>query len=145
MAVKLTQQQQEVLQSMVGFAETFADQILTIMQHHGLTGIEGCQLTVNVDPSFLFSTETVTFGQDGKPSGKISLTKGRRSKDEEFVPVGRNSAEYELLFADETVRSILEERMQREKPLPPDGLWVSSNRNTPDDSAWEWDVNDSLS
>lgn len=145
MAVKLSEGQQEVMKHMVEFAEVFADQMLEIMTNHGLTKIDGCELTIRVDPSFLFTTEAVQFGNEGTDSGVIRLSKGRRSSCEKFTPFGNNSAEYELLFADEAVRKAIEARLHREKPLPPDGLWIGDPRNDYPVDGWEWDVNDSLS
>ena len=145
MAIKLLDRQQEVMKHMVEFAEVFADQMLEIMKNHGLTKIDGCELTISVDPSCLFTTETIQFGREEKDSGVIHLAKGRRSSCEKFTPFGNNSAEYELLFADEAVRKAIEARLNREKPLPPDGLWIGDPRNDYPVDGWELDVNDSLS
>ena len=145
MAIKLSDHQQEVMKHMVEFAEVFADQMLEIMMNHGLTKIDGCELTIRVDPRCLFTTEAVQFGREGTDSGVIRLAKGRRSFCEKFTPFDKNSAEYELLFADETVRKSIEARLNREKPLPPDGLWIGDPRNDYPVDGWEWDVNDSLS
>jgi hypothetical protein len=145
MAVKLTKRQQEVMKSMVEFAEVFADQVYDIMRNHGLSDIDGCRLDISVDPSCLFTTEVVMFGRGNKDSGNIYLTKGRRSKHERFVPTGKNSPEYERLFANETVRTAMEAGNDNEKPLPPDGLWIGDPRNDYPVGDWEWDVNDSLS
>ena len=125
MAVKLTDRQQEVMKSMVEFSEVFADQIYDIMRNHGLSNIDGCGLQISVDPSCLFTTEVVAFGREDSDSGYIYLTKGRRSSNERFVPTGKNSHEYELLFADEATRIKMQKAAQKEKPLPPDGLWIS--------------------
>lgn len=145
MAVKLSDRQQEVMKHMVEFAEVFADQMLEIMKNHGLARIDGCELTIRVDPRCLFTTEAVQFGREETDSGVIRLAKGRRSSCEKFTPFGENSAEYELLFADEAVRKAIESRLNREKPLPPDGLWIGDPRNDYPVDGWEWDVNDSLS
>lgn len=145
MAVKLTEDQQEVLKSMIEYAEIFADQIHEIMKNHGLDKVNGCRLSIIVEPEFLFATEQVIFGHEETDAGIVNLTKGRRTKDEKFTLSGKNSYEYEKLFADETIRSILEKGNGREKPLPPDGLWVGADRNSDPVDGWEWDVNDSLS
>ena len=145
MAIKLSDRQQEVMKHMVEFSEVFADQMFEIMTNHGLTKIDGCELTIRVDPRCLFTTEVVKFGREETDSGVIRLAKGRRSSCEKFTPFGENSAEYELLFADEAVRKAIQERLDREKPLPPDGLWVGASNNSDPVDGWEWDVNDSLS
>lgn len=145
MAIKLTDDQIKIVESMVKLSQNFADQILHIMRNHGLDKVDGCFLNIAVAPELLFVTESVTYGIDGTDSGKITLTKGRRLENERFVPTGENSPEYEYLFADETVRSRMEKILQREKPLPPDGLWIGDPRNDSPVDSWEWDINDSLS
>ena len=141
MAIKLTQDQQNALKKMVGFCEVFADQIYMIMKHHGL---DGTSLRITVDPLYNFSTNVIHYGKNPDDDyGEISLSKG--VYDHDYKPFGRNSAEYELLFADEAVRKAIQERLDREKPLPPDGLWVGASNNSDPVDGWEWDVNDSLS
>ena len=139
MAVKLTEEQQKILKGLMYVSGKFADQILHIMKNHGLSAIDGCELTINVNPDFLFSTECVTFGRIDSDAGRIQISKGRRSKDEQFLPVGKNSYEYELLFADEAVRRAMERGKPDEKPLPPDGMWISDNYYDPPVDSWEWD------
>lgn len=146
MAVALTEYQQGILKSLMNICGHFADQILYIMKNHGLDKIDGSRLTIMVDPKCLFTTESVSFGSGLEhDSGYVLITKGRRMKNEPFVPTGTNSAEYELLFADETVRQAILAGKKTEKPLPPDGLWVGADRNNDPVDGWEWDMNDSLS
>lgn len=123
MAVKLTESQMTTLKSMVEIAERFSDQFLHIMRNSGMDRIPGCQLTIQIDPVFTFTTEMITFGKKGSEAGYIALTKG--VYDEPFTATGSgNSAEYELLFADDSIRERMAEVLRKEKPLPPDGLWV---------------------
>ena len=122
--MKLTKEQQEVVKALVPIAGNMADQILSVMKNHELDKIDGCELTIDVRPEYLFSTEFIQFGNVGKDSGIIRMGKGRRSSNEKWVPIGKNTAEYELLFADESIRSRMEEIMFGEKELPPDGLCV---------------------
>ena len=143
MAIKLSEDQQEKLKHMVEFAEVFACQMHEIMKNHGLADIDGCRLYITVDPSSKYLTEHILFGKTGSDAGVINLGKGKN--DAKFAPFGSNSAEYELLFADETVRKAIEARLNREKPLPPDGLWISVYSDNDPVDGWEWDVNDSLS
>ena len=147
MAVKLTDEQMKILEGVIHLSENFADQVYHIMQNHGLDKIEGCSLAVIVEPEALFTTKTIHFGHDiNDDSGRISLAKGRKYVDEKFLPFGKNSTEYVMLFADEAVRRRIQADRKSEKPLPPDGLWVGGYCNdSPVDSRWEWDVNDSLS
>ena len=124
MAVKLNKDQQDALKKMLDFCAVFAYQML--------------------DPLYNFSTNVIHYGKNPDDDyGEISLSKG--VYDNDYKPFGRNSAEYELLFADEAVRKAIQERLDREKPLPPDGLWVGASNNSDPVDGWEWDVNDSLS
>ena len=137
MAVQYTQEQQKKVKDLVGVAEQFADHLLLIMKNHGLDKVDGCQLTIRVDPEMLFVTEQVTFGEDGKDSGNITLGKGRRCKNEQFEPFGENSPEYELLFARPAVAERIRKHGKKEKPLPPDGLWLRADcYSDPVDRGW---------
>ena len=142
MAVKLTEQQLLVVKKMVEFAEASASQIYHIMKNHGLDKVEGCYLNLSVDPTRTLKTMNVFVGGDDD-FGHINLARGEH--DDEFTAYGRNTPEYEKLFASEAVRKAMEESAKREKPLPPDGYWVSNDSNTYSVGSWEWDVNDSLS
>ena len=139
MAVKLTGKQQKILKDMMYISGKFADQILHIMQNHGLDKIEGCELQICVTPECLFTTEYVSFGHHNTDSGRVQLCKGRRTANERFALTGKNSYEYELLFADEAVRRAMERGKPDEKPLPPDGMWLSDNYYDPPVDSWEWD------
>ena len=144
MGIKLSDDQLKIVKGMTEFAEAFANSMLHIMENHGLDKIDGCRLMVIVDPKREFTARDIVVGESiGKDFGQICLTRGKG--DEKYEPLGKNSAEYELLFADEAVRSRMEKVLHREKPLPPDGLWVGDPRNDAPVGNWEWDVNDSLS
>ena len=134
MGVKLTDGQMTTVKSMVEVAEHLADQILYIMQNSELHKVDGCQLQITVSPEFKFVTEQVTFGYRNTDAGFVRLAKGVH--DATFKPTGDcNSPEYEILFADEKVRNRMVEILHREKPLPPDGLWICDDRfDSPVDS-----------
>lgn len=145
MAVKLTEEQFEIVKGMTEYVERVADQVYHIMINHGLNKVEGFNLRLSVSPWLTFTTKQIEIGMGVNcDSGYVMLTKG---KDEsEYVPTGKNSAEYERLFASEKVRSRMEKIVPGEKPLPPDGLWVSNSRyDSPVGCRREWDINDSLS
>lgn len=145
MGTKLNEHQMMILKGMVEFAEASANQIYHIMENHGLDKIDGCRLVITVDPTRQYTTMNVELGRNNTDFGYVYLAKGKR-KGDGYVPVGENSHEYELLFADEKIRERMAKVLHREKPLPPDGLWIGDPRNdSPVDSRWEWDVNDSLS
>lgn len=144
MGVKLTNHQLTVMKKLVEFCEASANQIYRIMVNHGLDKIEGCNLKIDVDPSRYFTTMLITAGDDYTTDfGHAKLARGK--KNERYALTDTNSAEYELLFADEAVRSRMEKIVHGNKPLPPDGLWVGDHRNSDPVDGWEWDLNDSLS
>lgn len=144
MAVKLTECQMSVVKDMVTFAEAFANQMYTIMKNHGLDKVDGFAFGLNVNPALDYSTMSVVVGRArDTDAGEVSLVRGKNDAD--YKPVGKNSAEYELLFADDAVRGAMEKVLHREKPLPPDGLWISNRPYDAPLGDWEWDVNDSLS
>ena len=129
MAVKLTGDQMITMKSMVGIAGSMADQFLHIMRNSGLDKVDGCRIQVIVNPAMNFVTSMVDFGSPDSDAGFIKVTRGKR--DEQYKPSGDcNSAEYELLFADEAVRERMSEILHKEKPLPPDGLWIGDDRST---------------
>jgi len=143
--VKLTAEQLEVVKKMTEFAEATANQIYHIMTNHGLDKVEGCRININVTPEYNITTMNIVVGspESRNSFGYIDLARGK--DEEKYAPIGTNSAEYELLFADEAIRSRMEEILHRKKPLPPDGLWVGADRNCDSVDCGEWDVNDSLS
>lgn len=143
MAIKLTEDQLQIVEGMADFAKALASHFLTVMENHGLDQIEGCKLAISVDPSLHYTTCNIHIGELNSDFGHVSIAKGR--KDEKFEVYGTNSPEYEMLFADEATRKRMEKLLHREKPLPPDGLWIGDPRNDYPVGSREWDINDSLS
>ena len=124
MGTKLTKSQLIAMERMMEAAEAMADQLLHIMDNSNLSAIEGSQICIRVVPEFKFARNLIEFGFPGKASGHIKLAKG--VYDERYEPTGNsNSAEYELIFANETVKERMREILRWKKPLPPDGLWIS--------------------
>ena len=118
--MKLTKEQMEVVKRIAEYAEAFCNQVYHIMKNHGLDEIEGCALSLYVDPEYDFTTESISMGAAKSEFGNFTITKGK--KDEEFSLLGKNSPEYEILFGrPEVVKKLVEH------PLPPDGLWISEN------------------
>ena len=129
MRVKLSESQMATLKSMVEISERLADQLVHIMRNSEIDKIPGSYIYIGADPTSDFTTVHIRFGHPDTEAGKISLAKGKY--DERLKPFGINSAEYELLFADEATRAILQEQLAKEKPLPPDGLWISTYDDPP--------------
>jgi len=144
MAIKLTDDQLVIVKGMAEYMGNVADQLLHIMENHGLDKIKGFQVTIEVDPQFDFVAKQIKIGSKwNSDSGFVTLTKGKG--ENRYAPTGKNSPEYEILFADQETRVRMEKVLHREKPLPPDGLWVGDSRYDPPMDSREWDVNDSLS
>ena len=130
MGIKMTESQMTKVKELVDVAGHFTDQLLYIMRNHGLDKVNGCHMTIEISPELKFVTERVTFGYPNSDAGNITVAKG--VYDEKFRATGAaNSAEYELLFADDAIKERLRAILRVGKPLPPDGLWVSDDRYSP--------------
>lgn len=128
MAMKhdFTVEQLEAIKSITLFAEKFADQVLKVFQRTGLDKIPGCDLSIDIDPEFTSIVNQITFGTDIEryDVGKFTMKRGVEAEKYELTT---DSAEYEVLFADESLRAKLLKMLTSEKPLPPDGLWLSNS------------------
>ena len=128
--VALTEKQMEAIKAIVEFSEIFADQMHQIMVNHGLDKIEGCHIDINVTPEFAFTTRTIHLGRLNSPFGRLLMQRG--VYDAEYVcEESDSSEEYQRLFANESIRSRERASKQVEKPLPPDGLWISIHDGDP--------------
>lgn len=144
MAVKLTDEQLKIVKMMIRWSESFANNMLHIMENHGLDKIDGCHFDIQIVPQYEYLTCKIDVGERRSDFGEVSVSRGKN--DAYYNYLGSHSAEYEILSDGETVRTRKPEVSNGEKPLPPDGLWIGDPRNDcPVDSRWEWDVNDSLS
>lgn len=130
MGIKMTENQFTAVEQTVKIAEAMANQLLHIMENNGLTQVHGGNLIIRIVPGLKFTRQTVEFGYQSSDAGFVKLAKG--VYDEQFSPTGNeNSAEYELLFANDTVKERMRRILFKEKPLPPDGLWIGDDRNNP--------------
>jgi len=131
MAVTLTDEQFLAVKSMAEFCGVFADQLYKIIVDHELDKVSGFVVDITVDPSMDFVTKKIEIGQGNRShsAGYIRLTKGK--KEDRYAPTGKNSAEYECLFADPEVAERMRGVLAKEKPLPADGMWLGDDRNDP--------------
>lgn len=130
MRIKMTEDQMIAVKQTVEIAEAMANQLLHIMENNGLTKVQGSRIMISVVPSLKFTRQMVEFGLPMLDAGFVKLTKG--VYDEQYSPTGNeNSAEYELLFANDAVKERMQRILSKEKPLPPDGLWIGDDRNDP--------------
>lgn len=150
MAVNLTEHQLMIVKGMVDIAKATANQLLHIMENHGLDKVNGFKFSITIDPKWDLATKEIEIGcysnhdDDDPNAGYCELSAGRKSYD--YVPTGKNSSEYEWLFADDS----LKERMRKildagTHPLPNDGLWIGADYDSDPVACGEWDINDSLS
>ena len=123
--MKLTQEQLEVVKSMIEFAEVFTDQMYTIMVNHGLDKVDGCYFNISIDPSLELTTKHIRVGERDTDFGVLNASRGKH--EAKFTPFGNNSAEYELLLAGEELKEKMANVLKKgkhEKQTPPDGLWI---------------------
>ena len=130
MAVKLTYEQMKVVDDMAKIMGNFADQLYHIIENHGLDQVKDFMVRLEVNPALDYMTRRIDIGISvNSDAGYVTLAKG---KDEaKYVPTGRNSPEYEYLFADPAVKDRMREIVSGKKPLPPDGLWIGNPNNDP--------------
>ena len=123
--LKLNGKQYEAIKSLTEMTKRFADEVLKFMQQTGLDKIPGCELAVDVDPAYEHITKKVVFGKDNDESevGKFEMVRGL---EDEKYELDTDSKEYEILFADEATKERIRTILNTEKPLPPNGLWLSA-------------------
>lgn len=128
MGIKMTDSQLSAVEQTVKVAEAMANQLFHIMENNGLTKVQGGNLVIRIIPALKFTTQTIEFGYQHSDAGFVKLAKGVH--DEQFAPTGNeNSAAYELLFANDAIKERMRRILFKEKPLPPDGLWIGDDRN----------------
>jgi len=129
MALKLTREQLEAVRRIAVYSENFLEQVEKIAVNAGLDQIEGCCFWMAYNPSMNLTTKNITIG-DGKPDfGYAKISKGRGEK--KYAAYGKNSFEYEILFADEGLRERIQAAVDAGKSFPPDGLWISADDDCP--------------
>lgn len=149
MGIALTEHQLMIVKGMMQIAENTANQLYHIMENHGLDKVKDFKISIRINPDLELNTKAITIGYDGnandeKTAGYCERSRGKH--EDKFICVGKNSAEYEWLFADKAVKDRMRKILDAgTHPLPPDGLWIGDNRNDSPVDGWEWDVNDSLS
>lgn len=123
--LKLSGKQYEAIKSLTEMTKRFADEVLKFMQRTGLDKIHGCDLSVEVDPAYEHITKKIVFGKDNDESevGKFEMVRGL---EDEKYELDTDSKEYEILFADEATKERIRTILNTEKPLPPNGLWLSA-------------------
>lgn len=123
--LKLSGKQYEAIKSLTAIAERFADEVLKFMQQTGFDKISGCELAVDVDPAYEHITKKIVFGNNNDESevGKFEMVRGL---EDEKYELATDSKEYEILFADEATKERIRTILNTEKPLPPNGLWLSA-------------------
>lgn len=135
--VKYSAEQQKVAMQIVRLTQTFTNNMRRIMRNHGLDQVDGADLTITVVPSIKGCEQVVSFGSVDSEAGYIVTAKGSEKlrgtgyEDWHIADCEDNSREYEELLASQKLRKPCPEGKQSEKPLPPDGLWLSSRDDCP--------------
>lgn len=129
--LKLTIEQYDAIKSIAKFAENFADEVLKVLQNTGMDKIPGCRLRIDIDPEYDYITKKIIFGEsrDESEVRKFELVCGL---EDEKYELATDSKEYEILFANEATKARIRTILNTEKPLPPDGLWLSACDDCPD-------------
>ena len=125
MAVKYTDDQLIAIKGLMEICGNFADQILHILQNHNLD----TEMKITVNPDYSQITRMIEFGEEygRKGCGYIKLVKGL--EDNEYTTVGRNSHEYECLFAGAENLERVSRILQKEKGFVPDDLPFCDDSN----------------
>ena len=130
MAIKYTDDQLLTIKSMMEICGRFADHILHIMQNHGLDKVKGTCVKMEIDPDFKYVAKQLEFGKNiESDSGYIKLTRGL--EEETYGATGKNSHEYEVLFAPPEVAERISRILKNPKPVPPFDIWIGDDRNDP--------------
>ena len=127
--VMFTDEQLKVVKSVVEYAEQFADGLWKIMQNHGIDKIAGSGILIEVNPDQDLCNRRVEFGKENSPAGFVTLTRGKT--ENKYTCLGKNSPEYEFMFAPPEWSDRMREIVKGSKPLPPDGLWVGREPEMP--------------
>lgn len=130
MGIKLSESRMDDVKNLVSVAEAMAEQLYHIMENNGLVRVPGAGITISVEPRLQFTTKNISFGRKGSDAGSVTLAKGRYDDEYEVYGDG-NSTEYEILFAKKELRERILRYIGKEKPLPPDGLWIGDDRYAP--------------
>lgn len=104
-----------------------AETLNRIMAVTDLYKIPGSAMVIVVDPTN--DVQMVSFGSKTAKSGWIVEDRGCRDEDNWVWRDG--SSEYAALSSDDLYRRAEAERKPSEKPLPPDGLWLSAYDDCP--------------
>ena len=130
MAVKYTDDQLATIKSLMEICENFADQVWHIIQNHELDKVEGTVLKIEVNPAYELITKEIQFGQSlESDSGTVKLSKGK--KENRYAPTGKNSAEYECLFATPEVAERISRILKNTKPVLSNDIWIGDDHNNP--------------
>lgn len=131
MAIQYSDEQLIIIKGLMEICELFADQILHIMQNHGLDKVNGTCVKIEVDPAYSLVTKQLEFGRSLEAdSGYIKLTRGL--EEATYGATGKNSAEYEILFAPPEVAERIRKVLKRTANVPATSLLDDTDRSLPD-------------
>lgn len=128
--ITLTNKGMSELKGLIEVAEQAANDIHEYMVATGLDKVSGTCIRIEVNPQYDTLTKTIEFGGIGRSIGYLKVVGG---KDEKGFNIcnGGNTAEYEVLFADEDTKQRIKKYLDQEKALPPDGMWLGVDDDNP--------------
>lgn len=130
---ELTTVQKAVIKLLVETAKEYADGISKVMNAFGLNW-NGCRFSVSITPSGQFFTEMVSLTtlteDDMHVTYHYSLARGRLT-DGEWETGDDDTIKHEGTLADACFCAGKTAGADGEKPLPPDGLWISNCDDCP--------------
>lgn len=130
----LNAEQMAVMKKLIEFGQTWADQVKTIMVHHGLWN-KNFTVKTMVTPGFNVLCQTVEVSRKVEDGNAVYDEQICRYKSSENVQNAWDtlsyltSREFIHLFDGEENGSGEKTVTPPEKPLPADGLWIGDPRN----------------
>lgn len=120
---------EEAMKALVEFTKIYCDQVKKIMVDHRLFD-EGMKLHMSVDSSAAVLTQEVSLEKWVDIEGRehyagIHFNKPAGFGKEWRILESLSSGEFIRVFEDNAGRQGKHEGRGNEKPLPPDGLWIS--------------------
>lgn len=119
----LTPPQREKAEYIVVMCEGFAEQIRKMLAMYGLDGVRGAGVSINVYAEEVLDVCSVIYGDEMSEAGMIYRLKEAGSNAWETV--NPSARRYEGVSGKAEIGHGMPEGNPGEKPVPPDGLWLS--------------------
>lgn len=126
----------EAAKSLIEISQSYCDQVRRILSNHGLYD-DGFKFVLSVDPRMTETTQEVSLTKYTEDENErihfegITFLKPAAYGSEWHICHTLSSPEYVSLFMGNPEGTGKHERGNTEKPFPPDGLWIGSDRYDP--------------